>query len=262
MKNIVILGQIQHELQQIQLKRLVDTVKDEAGSDCLIFSNGSGLFSTAAQLENQVEQLFNVGIDVLFLGEQAISRLMGRNIIGNNLWNIVRPYNLSDSAPGIGIKLLNLNGEEFWVISVVDHSGKIPANPPYIKLDEFFKNKQDSLPVFINISGTDINYKEALVWKLSEYNCETLVFGSGIGYFVGLNNSSESTKIRFIHDIGAVVTENTIAGIKPDLWWRRNIEKIPITVFPEWGVLKCDYSVVFYNCSGKIEKKLHKTIKI
>lgn len=259
MKNIVILGQIQHELQQQHLKNLISAVKEDVKRDCLIFCNSGGLFSSAPELENQVDKLFNSGIDVLFLGEQAITRCAGRNILEKNNFNIVRPANLSPLAPGAGIKRFKLDGYEFWAISLVDHSGKILANPAYIELDNFFTNKTDDLPVYINVNGTDMRYKEAMTWKISAYNFKTLVFGSGLGYLIASEPYSNSCS--FIPDAGAVVTQKTIGGIKPESWWRKNIDKIPITVFPEWGTLKCDYSVISYD-NEKSQKILHKTIKI
>ena len=265
MKNVAIIGQLQHELQKHQLCKLVEEIKKEAGDDCHIFCNGSGMFSWASQLDKQVEMLFDGGIDVLFLGEQAISRTAGRNIIGRNDFTIIRPANLSDKAPGTGVKRINLAGDEMWALSIVDCSGKVPSVPPSFEIEEFYKNKKDVLPVFININGTDFRYKEAMAWKISEYSSNTVIFGSGSGFQIMpdlCEDSDINGKSLFIPDIGAVVTLNSIEGMKPELWWKRRVEKIPLNAVPDFGVLKCDFCVIFFEKSEKIQKILHKTIKI
>ena len=265
MKNIAIIGQIQQELQKSQVLNLVNKIKEEAGEDCHIFCNGSGMFSWAPQLEKQVEMLFDCGIDVLFLGEQAISRTAGRNIIGKTDFCIIRPANLSNKAPGCGIKKVKFGDDEMWLISLVDGSGKVPAVPAAFEIEKFFENKKDQLPVFININGTEFRYKEALVWKICEYSNNAIVFGNGSGFRIDsevIESDDFLIKSIFIPDVGAVVTQNSIGGVSPNLWWKKNVEKIPINMVPEFGILKCDYCVIFFENIKKIQKILHKTVKI
>ncbi len=262
MKNIILLGEIKHEVQQDQFRQLTDKILCEFGSDSIIFANLNGLFTTGTKLEKHLEGLFNSGIDGVFLGEAAFYRAAGRRtIIGSSL-PIVRPHNLSKSAPGVGKLLVDFGGFKAWLISVMDHSGRMPSNPAHYGLQEFFEGREDEFPVFLNVNGTDLEYGEALAWWLNSKGYKAIVFGTGLGFQIYDESINKELGLNYIGDIGSVVAENTIGGLRHSRWWERQVEHRTVDFLPEWGRLKCNYTVVSFDANKNIQNYLHKTIKI
>ena len=258
---IVFFGMFQHEVAQTQLRRLVNTARSEAGEGCVAVCNASGLFASAPGLDAQVEQLFESGIDLVFLGEQSVARNAGRSALFSGRWPLVRPLNLPDDAPGKGALLFETAIGPVWMLSISDGSGKGQVSPAHCALDSFFRNKKDAFPVFINVHGVDLEYKKALSWKYAGVSSATAWFGCGTGFPVSLVEIDGNGNI-FLADTGSVVSENTIAGVSGDIWWKRNIEKIPVTSVPGWGCLHCDYSIVWFDSKGKAQKYMQKSLKV
>ncbi len=258
---IAFTGVIQHEVEQAQLRRLTASIREEAGTGCVIACNAAGLFANAARLEAQIEMLFDSGIDVVFSGEQAIGRNAGRTVLAKAAWPVVRPINLAETAPGTGALLLNVEGGRIWMVSAADGTGKIPVSLPHVLLEKFFRNKPDKLPVVLNVDGTDVEYRRALMWRLAGYGGNVLFFGSGSGFMADLSgrNSCE----RFIqNDIGVIENEGSIGGMTPEIWWQRHIDRFPAPVSPGWGLLRCDYTIVWLDENGKPHKHMQKTMRI
>lgn len=258
---VVFIGVIQHEVAQAQLRKLVTSVKSEAGDGCITLCNANGLFANAPKLDAQVDMLFDSGIDLVFLGEQAIARSAGRSNLTRASWPIVRPMNLADSSPGSGSILFDTVSGPVWMVSIADGSGKVQVEPPHIAIEKFFGNKKDKFPVIINVNGTDFEYREALTWKHASHDCSVIWFGCGSGHPVYLTEIDCSGS--FLQpDVGSVVADRSVGGLTPETWWQRNIERVPVQPMPGWGALRCDYTIVWLNEKGKPQKFLQRTVKI
>ncbi len=257
---ISFIGTIQHDTAKEAIRQLINKIKDETSCDNIVVCSADGLFLTSSKLDEQLEMLFDSGIDLIFVGEQAISRNCCRSVIKKAEWPILKAINLPGSTKDTSIKLINHNGEGFWFISSAGQKGKIPIEQSYIKLDEFFRNKKDTLPVIILESNSDNKYLQALSWRYSKYDCLVLLFGTGSGLVTC--PSLQFTEKSFLQsDIGSVVTEKTVNGIEPELWWEKNIERKSITLLPKWGSLICDYTVVKIN-NNKIDNFFVKSVRI
>jgi calcineurin-like phosphoesterase len=262
MQKIAIIGQLQHELQASQVQQLTNKITAEAGTDCIIFANASGMFATSSSLNNQVELLLSCGISALFLGEAALQRAAARRALSTFPSKTIRPLNISEPSPSQGALLLELAQLKLWLLSVVDHSGRIYSEPAHLHLEAFFKNKTDDYPVFININGTNTAYKTALAWWLKDKAYEAFVFGNGLGYPLFDSDLINSCSEPLVLDTGAVVVENTIDGLSPKTWWDRHVERRCPEFLPEWGHIKCDYILFDFCKNKKIQNCLHKSIKI
>ena len=256
---IAFIGTIQHEIAKDAVKRLVDTVKERTNSDSIIVCNADGLFLTSSKLGEQLEMLFDNGIDLVMVGEQAISRNCCRSVLSKTDLPVLKALNLPGSTNQTSIKCVKIKEDSFWFISTCGQNGKIPVDNSYIKLDEFFQNKKDDSSVIINESGSDFRYLQALTWRYSKENCPILVFGSGTGFATMPGLYAEKSFLQC--DAGSVVTENTVQGIEPELWWKKNIERRALTLLPKWGALKCDYTVVRFD-KGKIKDYFVESVRI
>lgn len=256
---LAFIGSIQHEIAKEAVRRLVDTVKTEAACDCLVVCNANGLFATASKLDEQLEMLFDSGIDLIMVGEQAISRNCCRSVFAKAEWPVIKALNLPGSSEKNSVKDIKQGGENFCFVSAIDGSGKVPVEHSYIKLDELLKNKEDDSILVINENGTDYRYLQALAYRYSKLKNTVLMFGSGnaLATSPGLLND----KCLLQCDVGAVVTENTVYGIDPEQWWTKNIERRPLTLLPKWGAIHCDYTITWVS-NGKIERFAAKSIRI
>ena len=256
---IAFIGTIQHEIAKDAVRKLVDTVKAKVANDSIIVCNADGLFLTSSKLGEQLEMLFDNGIDLVMVGEQAISRNCCRSVLAKSDWPVLRGLNLPGATAKTSIKCVNHKEETFWFISTCGQKGKISVDNSYIKLDEFFQNKMDDSPVIINESCSDFKYLQALVWRYSKKGCSVLIFGSGTGFITMPSLDVENSFLQY--DTGSVATENTIFGIEPELWWKKNIDRRALTLLPKWGALKCDYTVVKFD-KGKITEYFAESVRI
>lgn len=250
---IAFIGVIMHELTSGQVQALVTAVKKAAGEKALLVCNAGGLFSSAPRLAAQVELLFDSGIDLIFAGEQAIARNSGRELLAEHK-PVLRPANLNAAAPGNGTKLVGAEKDEIWMLCLTDQSFRTPVEHAHEVLDDFFRNKNDSLPVFINVNGKDPDYKKALFWKYGKGRGSVVIVGSGLNFYSGTPCVTPEGGV-FLADAGITASEDSISGIAPELWWQRHIDRLPVAPLPGRGRLEADFSVFFYE-NGKVVKAL------
>lgn len=258
---IAFLGVVQHEVALGQLRKLVDSIRSKAGSGCVVLCNTSGMFANAARLDSQIEVLFESGIDLVLPGEQAIARGVARSAISANRWPMIRPLNLSETLPGKGAVLYEKAADPFWVLSLLDGSGKILVEPAHVVLDAFLRNKTDRFPVLINVHGNDYDLKKALAWKYTNSGHQISWFDSGLGCL------SASCEIiadgGFIQpEVGCVACVGSIAGLSPEIWWQRKIDRLPVTQQTAWGVVNCDYTLLWLDSNGKAQKFEYGTLNV
>ena len=257
---IAFIGTIQHEVAADVTRKLVDKIRAEANCSCVVACNANGLFATATKLDKQLEMLFDSGIDLVMVGEQAISRNSCRSVFAKGQLPLLKPINLAGSTEDKSIKKIMLEGCELCFISAVDGTSKVPVEHSYIKLDEFLRNKSKDSVVIINESGTDYKYLSALAWRYSKLGGCLLILGSGTGEATRML-SCFGEKCCLQCDVGSVVVEDTICGIEPEKWWSKNIDRRPLTLLPKWGSLRCDYTMVWVN-ERRIEKYCSKSVRM
>ena len=245
---IAFIGTIQHEVSKEAVRELVRQIKAESTTDCIIVCNADGLFLTSSKLNEQLETLFDSGIDLICVGEQAISRNCCRTVFKKAEWPIIKAINLPGSSFVTSAKLFEQNNERLNIISTSGQKGKISVDYSYTILDEYFRNKKDSSTVIIIESNSEYRYLQALAWRYSKFEYSVMVLGVGTG-FATSPSLQFGDKTLFQYDLGSVVAENTIGGFDPELWWRKNIERRPLTLIPKWGALKCEYTIVCLNDS-------------
>jgi len=259
---IVFLGVFQHEVVQTQLRKLLTAVKAEAGDGCVVICNASGLFASAPRLDSQVEMLFDSEINVIFPGEQSVARNAGRLLLASDRWLLIRPANLAETAPGKGIRLFQtVSGRSVYMISLSDGSGRNLVDPAYGVLDAFFRNKSDNLPVLINVDGTDADCRKALFYRYSSAGSPVIFIGSGSG-FQSSNAVIDSSGNCYVPDVGQVAYEKTVAGVPIEVWWQKNVERLPVQTAGGWGVLNCDYTIIRLDETGKTQEVIQKTLSI
>ncbi len=250
MFSIVILGTIQHEISANQLKLLVDKAKGAIAEKGLIVCNASGLFLSAARLREQVEKLFDSGIELVFSGEQALLRHAGRQELEtaeNGV--IVRPVNLPEGSPGIDLATIDSLNGRILVTSVAQSTGRLPLNNGIKELEAIFQKNEEKFPVLVNLTGLDLDFKKAICWYFKDVGFPVHWIGTGVNQisaFPELNFGS-----LFLADAGKISSKSSIAGIAPEIWWKRKIERIPVTPLPDSSPIVCDTTILELDQSGR-----------
>ncbi|MBU1106535.1 MAG: YmdB family metallophosphoesterase [Candidatus Riflebacteria bacterium] len=234
-------------------------MKSKAGSGCVVLCNASGLFANAARLDSQIEVLFESGIDLVFPGEQAIARGAARSASSSDRWSLIRPLNLPVNSPGNGVVLYDKASDPFWVMSLLDGSGKILVEPAYRVLDDFFRNKVDKYPVLINVHGSDYDLKKALAWRYTNSGHQISWFGSGFGFLSAAGEIIADG--GFLQpEVGSVACAGSIGGLAPEIWWQRKIDRLPVAQQTGWGTLKCDCTILWLGNDGKAQRFVCETL--
>jgi calcineurin-like phosphoesterase len=249
-----------HELPSREFKALVTAIKEEAGAECMVVCNANGLFASAPRLGKQLELIFDSGIELIFLGEQAIARNAGRKALEQGEAPLLRPINLSPGSPGSGKKLVTIGEKKLWLVSLTDQSNKSLVDPPHEILDNFISNKNDGYPVFINMNGSDPDLKKALAWKYSNCGFSVAVAGTGLKYQTAVIDVTSNGN-AFLADAGAVASRDSISGVSPQSWWQKHIERIPVSMFPDNSPVAADYAMFYYQ-NSKISKAYRKRIEL
>jgi hypothetical protein len=243
---IAFVGVIMHELPKPQIQALIKAIKNEAGEDCLIAANADGIFASAPGVAKQVEMLFDSGIELLFLSEKAIARNSGRKELAGNCRPLLRPLNCQNQSPGKGKVLFAGAKKSIWMLSLTDQNSKNLVRPAHEQLDEFFRNKKDTLPVVISMSGNDLEYKKAIAWKYAKNQENVGIMGTGMHVKCGTPRIYPNGS-WFIPDIGATGPIDSIGGIAPEIWWKRIIDRTPAPTMPDNSPVEARYVIVSYK---------------
>jgi calcineurin-like phosphoesterase len=230
---------------------LVDKAKSAITEKGLVVCNASGIFLSAARLREQVEKLFDSGIDLVFSGEQALLRHAGRQELESNENGgiIVRPINLPEGSPGIDLATIESPNGKIIATSVAQSTGRLPLNNGIKELEAIFQQNIEKCPILVNLTGTDLDFKKAISWNFKDVGFPVHWIGSGIhqlSAFPELNFGS-----LFLADAGKVSSKLSIAGIAPEIWWKRKVQRIPVSPLPDSSPIVCDSTILEVDSNGR-----------
>ncbi|MFZ2955799.1 MAG: YmdB family metallophosphoesterase [Candidatus Ozemobacteraceae bacterium] len=227
MQAFLFLGEILHELPFEALKRLLDDPKRPAAD--FVVLNGNGILGGAGRLTEVFERLFESGIDVITLGEQALARASSRDLL-NRFPKLLRPLNVPPHAPGYGHLIIKRENTSFWVVVIATPTEKRPLDDPFSALEAWITGPGRDIPGFVQMTGNDLATKQALFWRFSRSSPPIHWIGTGLGW------ASRRSSIRegniFVPDIGIIGAEGCISGLDPKLWWKKNREHFPVEHLP------------------------------
>ncbi|MBF0501632.1 MAG: YmdB family metallophosphoesterase [Candidatus Riflebacteria bacterium] len=238
MQSLLFLGEILHELPPDTIKRLLDDPGSPAAE--FVTLNGTGLIGNTARLFDVFEKLFDNGIDVITLGESALSRPASRELL-DRFPRIIRPLNVSPHSPGKGNIFLKCDSLSFWMIALAMPTDRRPLDDPFHVIEAWLDGPGRDLPGFVHLLGEDRAMKQALVWRYRRSQPPIHWLGTGLGAASRRVFVREGT--LFVPDIGVIGAEGNIAGMAPERWWKRYRERLhteslpPITRITAEGVL-------------------------
>ena len=163
--------------------------------------------------ENQAEEIFDAGADVITLGNHAFSKRESVTYIEENR-RVLRPANYAPQAPGIGWNVYETKAGD---IAIIDLQGRCnmdytPDNP-FLAVEKILKNVNTKL-IFVEIHAEATSEKLALgymldgrvsaVWGTHTHvpTADAQVLPQGTGY---------------VTDLGMTGPKHSVLGIRPDL---------------------------------------------
>lgn len=147
------------------LSRLLRNLKEQEKPDFVIANaenaaGGKGLTSAVAS------ELFNLGIDVLTLGNHSFDRKEVEQVISNP--NILRPANYPPNVPGQGYGIYNL--KDGTIVSVLNLMGRVylpaidcPFRTANAILEKIYPHTKN---IFVDFHAEVTSEKQAMGWYL------------------------------------------------------------------------------------------------
>ncbi|MBF0545186.1 MAG: YmdB family metallophosphoesterase [Candidatus Riflebacteria bacterium] len=231
MPSFTFLGELLHQLPSPTIRGLLNDLKKNSPSFVSIFLNR--LLLSEYDIQGQFEQLFDMGFDVIILGENSIIRAATRNCLRTSPSAYIRPLNFPGKPQGNGAQLFEFDGMSFWLVGLATPNDRQPSDDPVKVFAQWIEKKQDTHPVFVFLSGTDLSLKKAIVWHFSNLPFTIHWIGAGLGNSMNLTNINSER--LFALDIGGIGCEDNISGWSPSDWWAKFREKIPVEYSPPNG---------------------------
>ena len=225
---LLILGDIVGEPGREVLEKYLKKNKDLFDFIIVNGENAAGGFGITPKIANK---LFNLGIDVITLGNHAWDRREVYEYL-NNTENIIRPYNFANGTPGYGYVIVEKNGQK---IAVINLQGKVfmpPIRCPFLDADilmEELKDKADIIIVDFHAEAT--SEKQAMGWSLD--GKATLVYGTHT-HTQTADERILSNGTGYITDIGMTGGHDGILGMNK----RESIQKFKDGMPARWSVCK------------------------
>ncbi|MBI3037970.1 YmdB family metallophosphoesterase [bacterium] len=236
MLTLVFLGEILHEAGLRGIVKILQDGERKLSAEVIVV-NGNGISAGEGISLPDAKELFENGIDIIILGDKALSKPSSRRALQAG-FPLLRPINFPANAPGQSAYKLKCSHGELWFLSVCIGSEKFPLGDPANAFDSWMEQETPECPVVLNVHGTDLPLKEALMLRYSDYKVPVHVLGTGIR--VPTDDLRLLGGNVFVSDIGSVVAEGTIQGLAPQAWWKRYIERLSVVQVSAISRVKAD----------------------
>lgn len=142
-------------------KSYVKHLKD-CGEINASIANGENSAAGSGITEALSKELFDAGADVITLGDHVWNQKGFDQYIASDK-RILRPLNLPETCPGVGITTVQTPISPITVISVIGRTFMNPARCPFLTIDEALKRLPANCgPIFVEIHAEATSEKIAL----------------------------------------------------------------------------------------------------
>lgn len=121
-------------------KNLSKFVK-ENGVDFVI-ANGENASEIKGLSKNDADALYNLGVDFITLGNHSFGKKDIYTFLDNNDYQIIRPCNFPNKAPGSGYSIVNIDGYKILIINALGTMYMTPLNSPFESIDRILDREK------------------------------------------------------------------------------------------------------------------------
>ncbi len=221
---ILLIGDIVGQPGRTAIEKLLPGLKKEHDIDFTI-ANGENAAGGAGITPKTVNELLNLGIDILTTGDHIWDRKEIKEIIDTE-GRLLRPANYPGSALGKGGAVIKANnGLSVGVINLVGRVFMPPAECPFKRAkEEIDKIKNQTSIIFVDIHAEATSEKIALGWYLD--GLVSCLFGTHT-HVQTADEKILPSGSAFISDIGMTGPFHSVIGRRIDSVLHRFITGMP-----------------------------------
>lgn len=177
-----------------------------------VIANGENASEIKGLSKNDADALYNLGVDFITLGNHAFGKKDIYSFLDNNDYQIIRPCNFPNKAPGSGYSIVNVDGYKILIINALGTMYMTPLNSPFESIDRILDREKG-------------NYDFAILDFHAEATSEKLAiahyFDGRIAIIFGTHTHVQTADEQilpkgsaYITDIGMSGPVNSILGTK------------------------------------------------
>ena len=177
-----------------------------------VIANGENASEIKGLSKNDADALYNLGVDFITLGNHAFGKKDIYSFLDNNDYQIIRPCNFPNKAPGSGYSIVNVDGYKILIINALGTMYMTPLNSPFESIDRILDRENG-------------NYDFAILDFHAEATSEKLAiahyFDGRIAIIFGTHTHVQTADEQilpkgsaYITDIGMSGPVNSILGTK------------------------------------------------
>ncbi|QPA23510.1 TIGR00282 family metallophosphoesterase [Mammaliicoccus fleurettii] len=174
--------------------------------------------------EKIYKELLRNGVDFMTMGNHTYDQREIYDFI-QDATRLVRPANFPDEAPGIGMRIINLNDKKLAVINLQGRSFMPDIDDPFKKANQLIEEAQKETDyIFVDFHAETTSEKNAMAWFLD--GRASAVVGTHT-HIQTSDNRILPQGTAFITDVGMTGYYDGILGINRDEIIKRFLTSLP-----------------------------------
>lgn len=210
--NILVLGDVVSALGCDFVKRKLPALKRLKNIDFVI-ANAENSAKGNGVTPESADFLFSVGVDFLTTGNHCFKRKESYDYFDSRE-DIIRPYNISRSAPGKGVSVIDLGRTKIAVMNLIGSVYLPPCENPFYSADEALKETDGAKIILVDFHAEATSEKQAMGYYLD--GRVSAVFGTHT-HVQTADERILSGGTGFIADVGMCGSRNSVLGVKKEL---------------------------------------------
>ncbi|MCO4335993.1 TIGR00282 family metallophosphoesterase [Staphylococcus hyicus] len=174
--------------------------------------------------EKIYKQLLRQGVDFMTMGNHTYGQREIYDFI-DDATRLVRPANFPSEAPGVGMRVININDKKLAVINLQGRSFMPMSDDPFKTADQLIaRAKKETDYIFVDFHAETTSEKYAMGWYLD----------GRVSAVVGTHTHIQTSDERILHQHTAYITDvgmtgyyDGILGINKDEVIKRFITSLP-----------------------------------
>ena len=147
MLNILFIGDINGKIGRQAVIKILPSLKQELEPD-LVIANAENLAHGHGISESTIKEMIEAGVNWFTGGNHSFGNTAYLNLYDSDL-PLLRPANFSDTAPGKGQKIINVNGKKILLVNLIGQVFMgMHFNNPFTQADEILSNLANKKAIF------------------------------------------------------------------------------------------------------------------
>lgn len=210
---ILFFGDIVGQPGREAVRRVLPRWRTSSKAD-IVLANGENAAGGVGITPAVAEELFDVGIDVLTLGNHAFRKKEAVRLLEDDA-RVLRPANYPSGVPGYGYHIYNIGEMRLGVINLLGRIFLEPIDDPFAAVNHIIPLLREQTPcILIDIHAEATSEKAALAWMVDG------TVSAVIGTHTHVATADERLLPKgtaFITDVGMVGPWNSVLGVDHDI---------------------------------------------